>query len=122
MTLDLSAEAQLESAAGEMLQVPGELRCHHRAARKGDRHVGREFDSLGVFGRDDQRQEGVVTRFRCGQTVEAQLLTSASCVGDAADVGRCLPISRVLIGVGTQDHCLHAERHSYLPIASDAAT
>ncbi len=56
------AEAQDESAAGEVLEVPGCLGDHHRGAGEGHRYgcaVFYLFCDLGGYG---ERQERVVSR------------------------------------------------------------
>jgi len=106
------AQAQLEAAARELLQVPGELRGHQGAARERNGHVGAQLDVPGVLGGHDQGQVGVMARLRRREAVEAQLLAPAGRSGDGPDLGPRLPFARVLVRVRAQDHRLHSERHA----------
>ncbi len=74
---DLRAEPEGETAARVGVQVVRDVRHGHRAARQCDRHARRQFDALGVFGRDQQREERVVLTFEREETVEAELFHCA---------------------------------------------
>ena len=111
VALHLRAEAEVEAAARELLQVPGELRGHHRAPRKRDRDVGAELDRLRVLGGDRQRQEGIVAGLRRADAVEAERLGGARGGGDVGERRLRLALAGVLRGVGVQEPGLDLEGH-----------
>ena len=87
MALDLRAEPEHEAAAGEALEVPGDLRRHERAAREGDRDARAELQALGVLGDDHQREEGVMAGLRGDDGIVAGVFDAAGGVADGVDGG-----------------------------------
>jgi len=115
VALHLGAQAQLEAAPGELLEIPRQLRGDQWAAREGDGHVGAQHDVPGVLGRHDQRQVGVVAGLRRRYAVEPQLLGLSGGGRDAGDVGGRLAVAGVLVRVGPQDHRLYSKSHGSVP-------
>ncbi len=116
--LHLGADAELEATVRQMLQVPRELRRHHRAARKGDGDVGRQLDPLGVLGRDSDRQERIVPRFGRRQVVEAQRFHLARGPGVVADTRCRLSLPGVLLSLEAQQDRLDFQAHRAPPEGS----
>ena len=105
MTLDLSAEAQPETASGIVLQVPGGVGHHHGRAGKGDGHPGLKAHPRGCGSRQHQRQHRVVRRILGAQAVIAHGLGPLGLLGDALQVAGCEVIQ-------------HPETHEPLPSLS----
>ena len=92
MRLHLRAETETEAAARERLQIPGDLRGHHRAAREGDRDVGAELHAPGVLARRSASgRNGIVARLGRRDAVEAERLGLACLAGHALERPRALP-------------------------------
>ena len=97
MAFDLGAEAQREASLRQPLQGPGGERGHRRAARKGDRHRGREPDPLGRLRRQRHHDIGVVLGLLGDDPVIAERLGEPRLVADPGEVEprRRRPQSRI---------------------------
>ncbi|MDE0161610.1 MAG: hypothetical protein OXL98_07700 [Acidimicrobiaceae bacterium] len=76
----------------QRLQVPGDVRQHHRVAGEAHRDGGHQLDPLGVLGRQRQGQEGVVAGLGRQQPAVAVLLHHP---GPAADGGELVAAGRL---------------------------
>ncbi len=86
--LDLGAEAEHESAARGLLEVPGRVGEDHRASREGDGDGRAQLHAGGIGARDRQRQEGIVLGLGRPERAHAQRLGAPRIGGDVAEIER----------------------------------
>src|SRR5208337_2646577 len=72
--LHLRAKAEAQAPARVQLQIPREVRNHHRAAREGHSDRGGELDALGGERREGEGDEKIVGDLRGREAVKAGLL------------------------------------------------
>ena len=92
VALHLGAEADVDAAFAELLQVPGGLRHDEGGTRKGDGDAGRQLQALRVLSGKRQREHGVVLQLASGDAVEAVGFGALYLVLDVAQP--CLAVAR----------------------------
>jgi hypothetical protein len=110
MALNLGPQAQQEASAGEALEVPGDLGRHHRAAGKGDGHIGTQVDPLRVLGGDHEWKEWIVASFGHHKSAEAEGFEAAGVFRYQADARCRVAPASVLPGLNAEDVDFNSHR------------